>query len=620
VLQAGQVVSPLWLGWVHQALQHYFYDPFAFDPQLMGISLLHQLTITGESPSARFGSRIPSQELATAAQEAMRTTTTNGTEHPPPPVADPHAPLTHHLYLYQLVPLTGTLFFPRHFATFVQWYLAQNVSDSSVPCVPTLISNGWWASSPQQHWWVWLQRFTFEAGWYALYTNFHASDDRADMVTDSSVAGAGNDSPRALLVDDNPTAGSLVVSLLKHLGPRRSYFPPRHDLSLWDLHFRPFLLPPHMLGRRKFMFPPLPSSTSMTRAAELEAIMHEQGDLVEEPMSLASMRSRVGAGAGGFSPSVAAILTGRLSSAARLAADNDELTHSDAHEDAASEAPELADSDISHLDVMIESMIQEMEEAHVGEDGAVRAGQRRSGNSEHEEERAARLAGKPDMEQLRALALSRSSRRKSLLRTHRAHHPRAIRGLAELPRCYMISDAADAEEKSECKNCFHLHPTLRFAINKQLAKSSLERSSAYKAVRTRAIEAGLPIPRPPPEFVDPLQSYLTSAVSAEDLYNLMYTLSKPNLPTPEKPYDETVPGSPRFVLYQPVKPASFDNHLRGIYFAALLALLSNRLLLIDLPDLHLQYACPFKDAEWDWNKFKLLLKDVSMVRQTTLSS
>jgi len=603
-LKPGQVLSPLWLDWTVQALQHYYFDPFEFDPQLMAISLMHQLTITGESPSERFGSRVPSQELANAAAEMATLQQSsdaglNGTDSSGAGVVP--GPLTHHLYLYQLVPLSGTLFFPRHFATFLQWFLAQNVSDSSAPCVPTLLSNDWWLADPSTNWWVWLQRFTFESGWYALYTNFHAADDRNGMDTVIDASGAvlkATEAPRALLVDDALTAGSLVISLLKHLGPRRSFFPPRRDLSLWDLHFKPFVLPPHMLGRRKFMFPPLPSSTSLTRAAEIEALLHEQGDLVEEPMGLASLRPRDDA-------SVLLTLAGRRS------VHDDHGPH-----DEALESPELAESDISHLDVMIESMIQEMEEVNVGEGGAAAGlGERLpgGGTSEHDDETAARgVGGKPDIGELRALAASRFARRKSLLQPHRAHHVRPIRGADGLPRCYTIQQAADVEEKADCQNCFHLHPTLRNAVSRQLAKTSLDRSAAYKALRTRAIEAGLPIPRPPPEFVDPLQTYLTGApISAEDLYNLMYSLAKPMLPTRDAPYDEKVPGSPRFVLYQPVKPASFDNHLRGIYFTALLALLSNRVLLIDLPDLHLQYECPFKDAEWEWSKFAPLLQDVS---------
>ena len=38
VVLAGQVLSPHWFTWTRQALEHYYFDPFSYDPQMMGIS------------------------------------------------------------------------------------------------------------------------------------------------------------------------------------------------------------------------------------------------------------------------------------------------------------------------------------------------------------------------------------------------------------------------------------------------------------------------------------------------------------------------------------------------------------------------------------------------------
>lgn len=574
VMQAGQVIAPQWATFVRRALEHYYFDPFAFDPQLMAINLMHQINIVGESPSARFGSRIPSQLIAAAAAEdhAKLMAQSSSSSLPNATLSVPH------LYLYQLVPLSGTLFFPRHFATFVQWYLAQNVSDARVPCIPTLISNQWWKQEPSANWWVWMQRFTFEAGWYALTTNFHTQATDKTAEADAAGAGAG---ARALLVDDQSTSGALLISLAKQLASSDLVFPPRSSLPLFDLHFHRFDLPAPMLSRRKLMFPPLPSSTSMARAAELEAAMHEQGDLVEQPNGLAALRP--------------VALTGRLSADMR-----DDHLPSDVHDDS-DESPELAEAEISHLDVMIESMIQEMEERSVGTAG----GETTATSSE-----SSALAGKPDLHTLRAAAASRSARRHSLLHTHRAHHRRAIRGVDSLDRCYVVSDAPAAEEASECKDCFRLHPTLRLAIDRRVALSKQQRESSIKAARKSAIEAHLPIPPPPPDVPDPLAVFLTTNVEAEELYNLMFDLARPRLPSADLPYDEKTSGAVRFLLYQPTKPAPFHGHLRGLYFSFLMSLLTNRILLIDLPDLDMQYECPFPNAHWSWRQMEPFLKDV----------
>ena len=235
-LQAGQMLSERWFVWVKAALEAYYFNPFAYSSQLMGIHLQHQFTIVGETPAARFGSRIPFTVLS-----AGNTST---------PI----------LYHYQFLPLFGTVFFPNHFLSFLHWYSMQNHSTiitaspttgsatanySPIACVPTVISNTWYKADPIQNWWQWLVRFTFESGWFALYTNFHSPQDQR---------------ARALVVDETPLAGQLTVELVKRLGVRENEMAPKEVLQLYDLHFNKFVLDKRMLAVRKNLFPPMAAS------------------------------------------------------------------------------------------------------------------------------------------------------------------------------------------------------------------------------------------------------------------------------------------------------------------------------------------------------------------------
>ena len=252
-LQAGQMLSERWFVWVKAALEEYYFNPFQYSSQLMGIHLQHQFTIVGETPAARFGSRIPSTVLS-----SINSTT---------PI----------LYHYQFLPLFGTVFFPHHFRSFLHWYSLQNHSTiitaspttgaatanySPIACVPTLISNSWYKADPIQNWWQWLVRFTFESGWFALYTNFHSPQDKR---------------ARALVVDETPLAGQLTVELVKRLGPRENDYAPKEELQLYDLHFTRFTLDKRMLAVRKNLFPPMAASRRpRASVAELQETVEQQ--------------------------------------------------------------------------------------------------------------------------------------------------------------------------------------------------------------------------------------------------------------------------------------------------------------------------------------------------------
>ena len=225
-LEAGTVLSSQWLHWLTAALNSFHFDPFQYDAQLMGIHLMHQFSIVGETPAARFGSRIPSSVL-------------NGSL----------------LYQYQLVPLFGTVFFPQHLQAFLQWYQHRSVSPSavtangSVACVPTLVSNRWFLSDPVTHWSQWLHRFTFETGWYALYSNWQAAQGwkgRALAVKDAVADRAGGG-----------VAGEGVVELVRRLKPAELEMPQPAAIPLFDFHFNRADGERSALALRQELFPPL---------------------------------------------------------------------------------------------------------------------------------------------------------------------------------------------------------------------------------------------------------------------------------------------------------------------------------------------------------------------------
>lgn len=78
----------------------------------------------------------------------------------------------------------------------------------------------------------------------------------------------------------------------------------------------------------------------------------------------------------------------------------------------------------------------------------------------------------------------------------------------------------------------------------------------------------------------------------------------------QKLIDGTLPK--RFVVYQDGDCTGWGNKLRGICSAFLLALVTDRILLIDYP-LMLEYFDPPEGIEWDFAKYKLLFRDESKV-------
>ena len=528
-LQAGQSLSVTWFTWVRAALNAYYYDPFQYQPELMGLHLQHQFTIVGESPSARFGSRVPSTVLSASA---------NASSVPA-------------LYHYQFLPLFGTLFFPQHFHSFLHWYAAQNhstvISPSSsssspitansddptsphpsfspIACVPTLISNAWYKGDPIHFWYAWLIRFTFESGWYALYTNFISPQDRK---------------PRALAVDQTPLAGQLTVSLIKKLSGKESTFPPSSSLELYDLHFTRFTQDRRMLAVRKQLFPPVAAGRRST-AEELQVEGEREAERERDRAQWAKERGGGGADAdevddtqGGLWHRIAMrrreVQLAEIADEQVVGEEVDEVPLLDA-------AAAAADDVITPTDLVIDMMKTIMTESDdLNADDRLSPS---SLDSSHYRQQLDRLAMK--LRQIKAGEL------------HRHVH---VRG-SERDRCFVIGDQV-AEPVSDV-----------------------------------AVVVDVIADLPPP---------YNSSLTLPELYTTIYTSVTSRLPA--KAGEPITDPLCRFIVYRPTTAAiNFDRHLRGLYFAFLTALISQRVFLIDLPDFDAMYDCPFPGVKWRYSDF-----------------
>ena len=502
---AGMLVSKQWFVWLRRALLSYYFNPFQFDPQLLGIHLLHQFAIVGETPAARYGSRIPSSVL-------------NGTT----------------LYHYQYVPLMGTVFFPNHFLSFLHWYHGQQTTVFSNACVPTLISNRWYLADSRTHWQQWLQRFTFESGWYALYTNFHSSNVSSD----------GSRKPRALVIDVTPASAHLTVSLIKRLGAREREFMDVRDVQLYDFHFVVFERMRHELAYRKTMFPPVSVQLSShdhqqevsKREDERRRLKGEQATGVDahaaaEREAAAGSHSEEGLWARIERYKARVVDVGDMS----LVHGHGEQTELDEagggeHSDE-TDNTKPSEQGVTATELIIEMMVLAM--ANEQDDESAQA--------------AAILEDAtygPQMKQIQEQV-----ERSLTAAAHRHDNPRNPYNLS---RCYTIDQLAEVESRTTASTTDALAAPTQYTIQ--------------------------------PDILD-LYTSIYHKHTAALLHN-----------QPGQPVDTSI----RFILYQPTKYVPFDRHLRGIYFCFLLALITERVLLIDLPEFHLLYRSPFVGTNVTW--------------------
>ena len=502
-IYAGMLVSKQWFVWLRRALLSYYFDPFQFDPQLLGIHLLHQFAIVGETPAARYGSRIPSSVL-------------NGTL----------------LYHYQFVPLMGTVFFPNHFLSFLHWYHGQQTSVPSNACVPTLLSNRWYLDDGRTHWQQWLQRFTFESGWYALYTNFHSSNVSAD----------GSHKPRALVIDVTPASAHLTVSLIKRLGAREREFMDVRDIQLYDFHFVVFDRLRHELAYRKTMFPPVPiqlNSHNHQQEVKKREDDRQKLDAGEQSMPSDARDSERGS-------HTEEGLWARIERYKARVVDVGDMSLVHGH-DEHSEQENAADDEQHAIDAMYDSESQQ----GVTATELIIELMVLAMSAEQDDETAQPQDIVEAAPYVGQMQLIRQQIDRSL--TAAAHRHDSPRNPYNLSRCYTIDQLGEIE-----------------TLTSQSTPSA--------------------------SLVAPTQYTIQPDIL--ELYTSIYHKQTATLlrNEPSKPVDSAV----RFIVYQPTKYVPFDRHLRGIYFCFLLAIITDRILLIDLPEFHLLYRSPFVGTNVTW--------------------
>ena len=213
VLEDDMEVSPVYYQWLKALICKYYFDPQQFDPNLYGISLQNQRHVVGHNKKlqqavmaetkwkkAQQMAQQREAEAADSSQQSLNSSSTqpgsalNDTLSLPPisidmaDIVDMRGKLAGStVYRYQLVGTWGLLLFPQHWRSFVQWYREKTQPASSTaalsaftPCVPFLESSVWWARRPAAVWSQWLIRYTFERGWYCMYS--HWDDDEEALA------------------------------------------------------------------------------------------------------------------------------------------------------------------------------------------------------------------------------------------------------------------------------------------------------------------------------------------------------------------------------------------------------------------------------------------------------
>ena len=209
MLEDDMEVSSVYYQWLKAAICKYYFEPQQFDPHLYGISLQNQRHVVGHNKKLqqavqaetkrRRAQQVQQQQREAEAAEALLSLNTSSTPQSAAnetastaaisidmaDIVDMRGKLAGSaVYRYQLVGTWGLLLFPQHWRAFVSWYreksqqLASSSSSSGFsPCVPFLESSVWWARRPAAVWSQWLIRYTFERGWYCLYSHWDDDDE-----------------------------------------------------------------------------------------------------------------------------------------------------------------------------------------------------------------------------------------------------------------------------------------------------------------------------------------------------------------------------------------------------------------------------------------------------------
>ena len=283
ILEDDMEVSRVYYHFLKAAICKYYFDPQQFDPHLYGISLQNQRHVVGhnkklqqamvaETKWKRAQQVAQLQQQQKEAEEAAQSSqphnssstlpssdssALNDTLSSPPisidmaDIVDMRGKLVGStVYRYQLVGTWGLLLFPQHWRSFVQWYREKTQPPSSsaaavsafTPCVPFLESSVWWARRPAAVWSQWLIRYTFERGWYCLYS--HWEDDQQALAINHRERGEnyrqaqGPDNKRLVdkLVDGTGGREVAVDSRLSSIQYQQQ-LPRLANTPLFDFYF-----------------------------------------------------------------------------------------------------------------------------------------------------------------------------------------------------------------------------------------------------------------------------------------------------------------------------------------------------------------------------------------------
>ena len=222
VLEDDTAVSPHFYLWTKKMIQTYYLDPEQYDPRMFGFALQLQHTILGETLKERYGSRkvhdlVPSESM---------------------------------LFRYQLVGTWGGVFFPQHWREFVTWLREKQFQPASgtsnlpvpfKPCVPSVLSNEWWANKTSKVWSQWFIRFAYEQGWYNVYTNFPADPAQSSPSFESNQTSLVGNYREA--GDNFAISKGMMNPIVATLTPEMMAMPPLSTLPLYDFHFHPVSSP-----------------------------------------------------------------------------------------------------------------------------------------------------------------------------------------------------------------------------------------------------------------------------------------------------------------------------------------------------------------------------------------
>ena len=272
VLEDDTAVSPHYYTWLKKMVQTYYLDPAQYDPRMYGFALQLQHTILGETLKERYGSRRVGDLVG------------NDTV----------------LFRYQLVGTWGGVFFPQHWREFVTWLREKqfqpatgtsNLPTPFKPCVPSVLSNDWWANKTHKVWSQWYIRFAYEKGWYNVYTNFPAEpalssssfdSNRTSFVGNFREAGDNFNHTKGMM---NPIVQTLTADMMS--------MPPLTQLPLFDFHFNR-VHDPAMLSLRNAVYNEqfIPQCWTMREFISVKKAKEEAARLAEEKRKLKEENKR----------------------------------------------------------------------------------------------------------------------------------------------------------------------------------------------------------------------------------------------------------------------------------------------------------------------------------------